>query len=368
MKKILAFALVLMLALAMFACTKTETTQTAAEETETAATEAPAEEAATTAAEPYNLVLASQGSGTDDYVIIAVFANLFKENLPEGSNITQEAIGSGNSTTGYLLEAGSADFALGQNAISGTVGIDNRSAYTQIRALLAGKKYPISVQILNDNFASKTGYTSIRDIVENQYAAKICAEDVGSSDYVTLLYVLNALNTSIEEMEGWGCTFTFTSGSSCCDMLQDGQADIMIAHTTTTSSSIVEMCMSSDVKVYSFDDEILDYLIANGYSESTIPAGTYNDRFTTDTRSACQASSLIVRADMSDDEAYTLTKILCENMSFLADQHQMFRGLTYKEMTDTTATVVPLHPGAVKYYQEIGVLDADGNYVGEPAQ
>ena len=68
---------------------------------------------------------------------------------------------------------------------------------------------------------------------------------------------------------------------------------------------------------------------------------------------------------MSDDLAYALTKILVENAETLSQDVAGYRGLTYADMVDTAAMVVPMHPGAIKYFQDIGVLDADGNYTGK---
>jgi TRAP transporter TAXI family solute receptor len=315
---------------------------------------------------PVTIVLASQGTGTNDYITTALESQYFTQNLPDGSNVTHETISTGCSSLGYLLEAGLADFGTGQNAMSATVGLEGKPAFSAVSALMATKKYAFVAQIVNNDFIKKTGYTSLREVVENKYPARICAEPIGSSDYVSLIYMLDILGSSVEEIESWGGSVTFTGGSACCDMLQDGQADIMVGHMTDSSSSIVELCMSSDVQAYSVDQGIIDGLIERGYATVMIPKGTYN-RFTEDTPSATQASSKIVPSAMSNELAYALTKILCENKDALGEELTGYRGLTYKEMVDTNATVVPLHPGAIAYYQDIGVLDANGQYIGEPS-
>lgn len=368
-RKIIALTLALVLALSLLAgCSSTgtdETTQatadTSAQTTEAAGT------ASYTLTGPVELVLASQGTGTDDYVTTALEAQILSKYLPSGSKVSQETISSGCSSVGYLIEAGMADFGTGQNAMSATVGLEGKAPYSKVSALIATIKYPFAVQLVTQSFIDKTGYKSIRDVIENKYPARICAEPIGSSDYVTFVYIMDILGCTIEEFQGWGGTITFTGGQACCDMLQDGQADMMIAHTTATSSGIVELCMSTDVQAYGFDQGIVDGLVERGYAATVIPKGTY-DRFDADAPSACQASSKVVSSDLPNEVAYAITKILCENKDVLGEDLAGYRGITYKELSDSSAMVVPMHPGALAYFQDIGVLDKDGKYIGEPTK
>ena len=60
-----------------------------------------------------------------------------------------------------------------------------------------------------------------------------------------------------------------------------------------------------------------------------------------------------------------MTKILVENADVLAEDVAGYRDITYADMVDFDAMVVPMHPGAIKYFQDIGVLDASGHYTGK---
>ena len=66
---------------------------------------------------------------------------------------------------------------------------------------------------------------------------------------------------------------------------------------------------------------------------------------------------------MDEKVAYTLTKVLCENIDTLAETCPTFKGMTLESAVNTSITVVPLHPGSVKYFQDIGILDANGDPV-----
>ena len=66
-------------------------------------------------------------------------------------------------------------------------------------------------------------------------------------------------------------------------------------------------------------------------------------------------ATFIVTNDMSEDQVYEITKNLWEKQEEIAIAHA--KG---KEMSKDTAAAaignVPLHPGAEKYYKEIGVI------------
>lgn len=364
MKKVFALLLTLAMVLSLAACggddTATEDTTedtTTEESTESTGTD-------TGLTEPVNLTLLSQGAGTDDYITVASEGKVFQENLPAGSTVTQETISSGCSSVGYLIEAGMGDFGTGQNAMAATVGFEGKEPYSSVSALLATVKYAFVAELVTESFYDKTGCATLADVIENQVACRIVAEPVGSTDYVSLVYLLEVHGVTQEDIESWGGSITFTDGSACCDMLQDGQADLMVGHTTESSSSLTELCMSADMIVSGLNEEEIAGMCERGYSETVIPAGTFGC-VEAEQPSVCQASSKVVSSDMSDDLAYALTKILVENAETLSQDVAGYRGLTYADMVDTAAMVVPMHPGAIKYFQDIGVLDADGNYTGK---
>lgn len=364
MKKVFALLLTLAMVLSLAACggddTATEDTTedtTTEESTESTGTD-------TGLTEPVNLTLLSQGAGTDDYITVASEGKVFQENLPAGSTVTQETISSGCSSVGYLIEAGMGDFGTGQNAMAATVGFEGKEPYSSVSALLATVKYAFVAELVTESFYDKTGCATLADVIENQVACRIVAEPVGSTDYVSLVYLLEVHGVTQEDIESWGGSITFTDGSACCDMLQDGQADLMVGHTTESSSSLTELCMSADMIVSGLNEEEIAGMCERGYSETVIPAGTFGC-VESEMPSVCQASSKVVSSDMSDDLAYALTKILVENAETLSQDVAGYRGLTYADMVDTAAMVVPMHPGAIKYFQDIGVLDADGNYTGK---
>lgn len=368
MKKRIATLLALCLAASLFAgCAGSSSApaSTAPASTAPAASgAAAADPGSLTLTAPVTLRFASSGSGGSDYADIGTILTFLSGDgvLPPKSTLTQETISSGTSSAGYLIEAGMADVCRGQNAMAATVGFNGREPYKTVRALFAAGGNSITAQVLSGAFVKKTGYKGIEDIITNKYPATICSEDVGSSDYVLLNYIFEIMGTSAEEFEKWGGKIVYTNNNTASEMIQDGQADMMVACTTLTSSMITELAMTTDIVVDSFGDQIVDGLLARGFAERMIPVGTFQ-QFPEARRSAYIGTSLIVSESMDDALAYTLTKALIENSDKIGEGCATMRGITPQSAVDTAITVVPLHNGSIKYFQEIGVLDANGKPV-----
>ncbi|MCX5908439.1 MAG: TAXI family TRAP transporter solute-binding subunit, partial [Deltaproteobacteria bacterium] len=63
---------------------------------------------------------------------------------------------------------------------------------------------------------------------------------------------------------------------------------------------------------------------------------------------------LIATSDMSNDLVYNLTKSIFQNLDILGEFHA--KGKLVKMETALTGMPLPLHPGAEKYYREVGKI------------
>ena len=91
------------------------------------------------------------------------------------------------------------------------------------------------------------------------------------------------------------------------------------------------------------------------WSPLTVPANTYPGQ-SEPLQTIAQPNFLAVRADVDDDVVYALTKAIFENLPFLKRLHGPFQLLDPERAV--VGLPVPLHPGALRYYDEIR-LDLD---------
>ena len=85
----------------------------------------------------------------------------------------------------------------------------------------------------------------------------------------------------------------------------------------------------------------------------TIPAKTYTGQ-EADVPSAAVINYLVTSSAVSDDLVYQMTKTIVEGLPELANAH--VAGKDIKLETAASGSPVPLHPGAIRYYKEKGVL------------
>ncbi len=89
------------------------------------------------------------------------------------------------------------------------------------------------------------------------------------------------------------------------------------------------------------------------YHMNTIPGGTYESNPEPIPTFGVRAS-LVTSTRMTDDQAYIITKSIFENLDEFKKAHPALADLDPKEMIE--GNTAPLHPGAVRYYKEKGLM------------
>ena len=112
--------------------------------------------------------------------------------------------------------------------------------------------------------------------------------------------------------------------------------------------------VGDDLVLLSFSDEQLAqvnvrYALWNRY---VIPAGTYPHQ-PQDIESIAHPNVLAVRADVPDEAVYQIIRAIFENLAALQEIHKAIREVTLEHAL--IGLGAPLHPGAVRYYREIGM-------------
>ena len=91
----------------------------------------------------------------------------------------------------------------------------------------------------------------------------------------------------------------------------------------------------------------------NLYATGTIPANSYpgQDR---ENRIAQVWNILVGHAEMPDDVAYMITKVIFEHRDEWAQVHAEAHNVRLESQRQSNSPV-PFHPGALRYYAEKGV-------------
>ena len=141
-------------------------------------------------------------------------------------------------------------------------------------------------------------------------------------------------------------------GTALCDSKIDGFY-YGVGH---PSAAIQDPTTGCGAKLIALEGPVIDKLVAANsyYAKATIPGGMYaNNPNPVNTYGV--AATLVTSAKVSDDVVYNLVKAVFENFDEFKKLHPAFATLDPKAMVKNGLTA-ELHPGAVKYYKEKGML------------
>ncbi|WP_175058945.1 TAXI family TRAP transporter solute-binding subunit [Thermococcus sp. 2319x1] len=143
--------------------------------------------------------------------------------------------------------------------------------------------------------------------------------------------------------------------SEASQSLKLGQVDAAVIVSGIPTPSVNQIAVQTPVRVLPIPDDILNKLKQQGYIfyvRQVVPKGTYNG-VEEDTPTLAVKAMLAVSADLSEDTVYKMTKILFENVDQLRAVHQKAQLISLETALDGMS--IPLHPGAIKYYEEKGL-------------
>jgi TRAP transporter TAXI family solute receptor len=139
-------------------------------------------------------------------------------------------------------------------------------------------------------------------------------------------------------------------------MMGEGQLDAFMIVAGYPTASVSELCASAGCELVPIQGPEVDALLERYpfFAKDTIPAHTYPGVGETPTLSV--GAQWLVGAQVDEDLVYGITKALWHENArkLLDDGHIKGRSITLETALDGIA--IPLHPGAARYYREVGMI------------
>ncbi len=246
------------------------------------------------------------------------------------------------------IRSGELDFGIVQSdwqyhGYNGTSEFTEQGPFKKLRAMFSLHTEPFNIIARSD-----AGINGVADLA----GKRVNIGNPGSGDRATMQVVMDAF--------GWtNDSFTLASelkGSERSQALCDNKIDAFIYMVGHPNGSIKEATTSCDAKLVPATGEQIDKIVADNpyYAYSTVPAGMYRGT-DQDVKSFGVAATLVTTSDVSDEVAYNVAKAVFENFETFTRLHPAFANLKKEDMVKAGLSI-PLHPGAAKYYKEIGLL------------
>lgn len=324
MKKLFALLLALCLVFALCACGNS---------------------AAPAASNDKSLTMGTGGPAGTYYAFGGVLGGYITQNTDLSVNVVTSG-GSAANITGIVTDK-TFDLATVQSdvmtyAYNGTNSFAEGGKLDGFRVL--GGLYAETVQIVTVD----PGITSVADLA----GKNVCVGDVGSGTYFNTVDILAAYGMTLDDINP-----VYQSFGDSTESLKDGKIDAAVITAGAPTTAVVDLATSNPVYLVSIDDAHMTKLLADcpWYAAYTIPAGTYSG-FDFDAITVTVKATLVCRADLDDDVAYTIVSTIYNNADAITALHAKGAELSLDFATDGIA--VPFAAGAARFFAENGITVA----------
>ena len=334
MKKFLALILSVAMIFALVAC--------GSKEGDTPNTDGDTQQTDTPAA-PVDIVIATGGTTGTYYAVGNALVTTIGDKLSL-SKLT--AVDSGASKANVqLVTANQAQMSILQSDVlnyahNGSGGETMFDGAADKNSLWVAGVYNETVQLV-----TAPSITSIEDLK----GKTVCVGDVGSGTALNAEQVLGAYGLTFSDITPY-----YGSFADGCDALKNGQVDAAINTAGAPTGAITDLSSTYDFNLLPVSDEAIAKLQAEYpfLVKDVVPANTYKC-VTEDVPCVAVKAVLTATESTSEDVVYEFTKAMFDNLDALKASHAKFGYLSLESALDGSFDV---HPGAAKYYKEMGVM------------
>ena len=292
---------------------------------------------------PKFMTVGTGATGGAYYPIGVAMADIISKNL--GTQATAEVTG-GSLDNLQLINEGTCDIGIVQgnnmmDAYNGT-GSYEGGAYTNIAALFGGlSKGYFQVVVLEDS-----PIKSMSDLV----GKKVIMGPAGNGAIAVANTIWGKYGFSTDDIKA-----TYVAYDDGITQLEDGNCDAVVIQTAIPASAIQQLAAGGHkFRLLSVDEdkakELCDEFGYFGYG--TIKTTVY-DNMPEEANTMYISNMVAVRADLDEELVYQMTKALFENLEDIQSSHKAASGLNLEGAVKVS---IPMHPGAQRYFKEIGAM------------
>ncbi|HPL99776.1 MAG TPA: TAXI family TRAP transporter solute-binding subunit [Bacillota bacterium] len=290
-----------------------------------------------------NLILATGGTSGTYYPFGGSMAQIFNSKI-QNMNVTAQATGASVENL-KLISQKEAELAIVQNdmtdyAYNGTESFKD-SKVENVRVI--ANLYPEVIQIVS---SADSGIKTITDIKGKKFSVGA----PGSGVEANARQLLDVMGMTYNDFSA-----NYLSFAESADSLKDNHIDGFLFVSGVPNAAIQDTATTSSLNFVSIPDDVIKKLIDKYpfFTEIVIPAGTYKGQ-TADVKTVAMKATLVAGAEVPEKVIYDLTKALFENQPELASAHAKGAELSLESAVNGVS--VPFHPGAEKYYKEVGAI------------
>lgn len=244
-----------------------------------------------------------------------------------------------------LLQAGRGElaFTLGDSLSDAWRGIEDAGYKTKLDKLrtVAGI-YSNYVQIVA---SADSGIKTLADLK----GKRISVGAPRSGTELNARAILKAAGMSYSDFS----KVEYLSFAESVELMKNRQLDVTLQSAGLGVASIRDLSTSIKIVVVPIPADVVAKVGDAAYSAGTIPANTYTGQ-TEAVSTAAIKNFLVTHTGVPNDVVYAMTKATFDSLDTLVAAHSAAKGIVRDEAIKSLP--VPLHPGAERYYREVGLL------------
>lgn len=287
--------------------------------------------------------LATGGTGGAYFPYGGGLASVWTRELP---HVTASAEATGASIENVrLIHTNEAQVALIQ-ADAMNFALKGEGDFTEPQDVMAiGWMYPNFIQM---TYRADSDIQTFADLA----GKRVAVGDAGSAAELGMRLVSEALGLTYDD-------FATTQRIGFSDMtsaFRNNQIDVANYVGALGLGALIDLSSTEDINVLTFSGEEMDRIgaLAPFITRGVMPAGTYPGIEADRQWIPSLANFIVVNTNMDRLLAYELTKTLYENQPALEAAHPS-GAFTKPEAMPIENAFVPIHPGALDYFKEIGI-------------
>jgi TRAP transporter TAXI family solute receptor len=299
---------------------------------------------------PTQITVAAGSTGGSWFIISTAFFSLFGDNI-EG--LSYSIIPGGGVANSITVNKKDAQFGMGYST-NLWAAYNGKAPYKETLVNNRAIANLNVASVLHPWILKSTGFNNLREIAAKKYRLKVDTGPRGTGGELAAQRCLTLHGVSYENIKAWGGSVTHSAYTEAIDRMMDGHIEAFINDDIIGIPVYIELSQSRDVVLMPQDPDVIKKMASEyGYTPTVIPANIYKGQ-TRDVLSTAQSHVFFCNKDMPDDLVYEMTKLIFTNKPRLIATHKLFEKLS--PAMGPKDLPIPLHPGAARYYKEIGAL------------
>ncbi|MBV5331601.1 TAXI family TRAP transporter solute-binding subunit [bacterium] len=145
----------------------------------------------------------------------------------------------------------------------------------------------------------------------------------------------------------------YLSYAESVELMKNRQLDVTLLSSGLGVAALRDLATSQKVVFLTIPADIVTKINDPAFQVGVIPAKTYEGQ-DADVTTVSVQNYLVTHEGVSNETVYTMTKSMFENLDQMIAAHAAAKSI--KRENAAKALPAPLHPGAEKYYREVGLL------------